>query len=171
MRRFFRPQVQAPDMRSSRQPNFTPHRPARLARRFMAGLLAASVAFGANAGPGTLALSDSWARATPPGARTAAVYLTLTGGEQGDRLLGGSTPAAREVQIHTHIHAEGMMRMEQIPSLTVPAGGSASLRPGGDHIMLIGLSQPLVAGEQLELQLDFEHAGSMTVSVPIRDAR
>lgn len=64
-----------------------------------------------------------------------------------------------------------MMSMQQIPGLDIPAGGQARLRPGGDHLMLIGLAAPLVAGQSIEVQLEFEHAGPVTVTVPVRDAR
>lgn len=137
----------------------------------MALLLGAGGLAAGSAWAGPLQVSDSWARATPPGARTAAVYITVTGGEASDRLLGGTTAYAREVQVHTHIHADGMMRMEQIPALDIPAGGTVSLRPGGDHIMLIGLQQALVAGATMDLILTFEQAGDVALSVPVRDAR
>lgn len=119
----------------------------------------------------SLEVSNAWARATPPGARSAAVYLSLASVSSADRLLGGSSSAAREVQIHTHIHDQGMMRMEQIESLLVEPGETINLRPGADHLMFIGLKQPLVAGQQIDLKLEFEHAGSVEISVPVRDAR
>lgn len=117
------------------------------------------------------AVGGAWARATPPGAQAGAVYLTLVGDDAPDRLLGGSTPAARELEIHTHVHADGMMRMEQLPSLEIGAGETVVLKPHGLHLMLIGLKSPLVAGDEISVTLDFERAGAMELTVPVQDAR
>lgn len=116
-------------------------------------------------------VNDAWARATPPGARTAAVYLSLTAGETADRLIGGHTELAREVQVHTHIHEQGMMRMEQIEALVLTPHKTVQLRPGADHLMLIGLQQGLVAGDHFTLTLTFEDNDPMELSIPIRDMR
>jgi copper(I)-binding protein len=115
-------------------------------------------------------VEDAWARATPPAAKTGAVYLTLTA-DGADRLLGADSPAAREVQIHTHVNEAGMSRMVQLPELALPAGAGVRLEPGGLHLMLIDLARPLVAGESIELRLTLANAGPLELTVPVRDAR
>ncbi len=119
-----------------------------------------------------ITITDAWARATPPGARTAAVYFTVVNdGEAPDALVGAATEASDLAELHTHVHADGMMQMKQVPAIDVPAGGEAVLKPHGDHLMLVGLHGALAPGESLELTLSFEHHAQVTVSVPIRDAR
>ncbi len=119
----------------------------------------------------SITVSDAWVRATPPGARTAAVYLTLVNGGKADVLLGATTPSAREVQIHTHSHADGMMRMEQLESLELPGEERTVLEPGGDHLMLVGISAPLQAGQAIDLELDFAGNRKLALTIPVRDTR
>ena len=118
-----------------------------------------------------ITVSDAWARATPPGAQTGAIYLTLTNQGAADRLVALGTDAARAAQLHTHLHADGMMRMEQIAALELPANGTAVMAPGGDHVMLIGLQQPLVPGATATLTREFAQHEALSVSIPVRDGR
>jgi copper(I)-binding protein len=87
----------------------------------------------------TVSVSAAWARATPPGMAVAAVYLTLTGGAQADRLVGAETPRAAMAQIHVVSEAEGMARMRETEGVDVPAHESVALAPQGTHIMLMEL--------------------------------
>ena len=117
------------------------------------------------------AVSAAWIRATPPGARTAAAYLTLTGSSVADRLLGAATSAAGTVEIHRSVIENGVMRMEPLPALAVPAGETVVLEPGGAHLMLIDLVGPLVPGTNVALSLRFAKAGTVALEVPVVDAR
>jgi copper(I)-binding protein len=72
--------------------------------------------------------------------------------------------------LHTTIKEGDVMRMRQVQSIDVPAGGSTELRPGGLHVMLIGLAQPLVQGTKIPLTLSFERAGTVTVEVMVEAA-
>jgi hypothetical protein len=98
----------------------------------------------------------------------AAVYLTLVGGSQADRLIDATTPRAAMAQIHVVSEAEGMARMRQTEGVDVPAHESVELAPQGTHIMLMDLPRPLVAGERFPLTLRFEQAGKIGVSVEVR---
>lgn len=118
-----------------------------------------------------VSVEDAWARATPPGARTGAVYFTLSNDGAAMSLVAAATPAAGRAELHTHVHENGMMAMRQVEAIEVPANGEARLAPHGDHVMLFGLPAPLVAGEQLQLTLEFETGETLTVPVPIRDGR
>jgi len=113
-------------------------------------------------------VSAAWARATPPGMAVAAVYLTLVGGSQADRLVGADTPRAAMAQIHVVSEAEGMARMRPTEGVDVPAHKSVALAPQGTHIMLMDLPRPLVAGERFPLTLQFEQAGKIGISVEVR---
>ncbi len=98
----------------------------------------------------------------------AAVYLTLAGGSQADRLVGADTPRAGMTQIHVVSEAEGMARMRPTDGVDVPAHKPVVLAPQGTHIMLMDLPRPLVAGERFPLTLQFEQAGNIGVSVEVR---
>ena len=115
-------------------------------------------------------VEQPWSRATPAGARTGAVYLTVTNkSHNGDRLLGVSSDVADKSQIHEMKVVDEIMEMREVSNgLPVPAGGSVVLKPGSSHVMLIGLKKPLTAGETIPLTLDFEKAGKVSITVPVR---
>ena len=117
-----------------------------------------------------LSVEAPWARAAPGGMAMAAGFMILTNaGDADDRLLRAETSAAGRTELHESRHdADGMMRMRPVEAITVPAGGSATLAPGGLHVMFMDLPAPLVPGSDLELTLHFERAGAVTVTVPVR---
>ncbi|MBF6624545.1 MAG: copper chaperone PCu(A)C [Pseudomonas stutzeri] len=115
-------------------------------------------------------VSGAWSRAMPPSAPTGAVYFTLNNpGDQPERLIGAQTARAGKTELHTHVHEGDIMRMQQIDSVEIPAGGDAEFKPGGNHVMLFKLNEPLTAGEHFPLTLIFEHAGEVIVDVVIQD--
>lgn len=113
-----------------------------------------------------VAVSDAWARATAAG-QSAAVYATLTNSGGDDALTGASTPRAGMAMVHLGETVSGVARMRHATSLAVPADGRLALAPGGSHIMLSGLTAPLVAGETFALTLTFAKAGSRSVTVTV----
>lgn len=116
-----------------------------------------------------LHITHPWSRALPPVAKTGAAYLTIVNrGEQADRLLEVTTPVAGHAELHEHIHQDGLMKMQQIETMALPAGSSVSFKPGSYHIMLFDLKQPLVAGEQFPLTLHFEQAGELEVDISVQ---
>jgi copper(I)-binding protein len=119
---------------------------------------------------GGVAIKDPFARATPTGAQTGGAFATIVNnGQSADRLMSASSPAARTVELHETVDDNGVMKMEPHPEgWEVPAGGTLELKPGGKHIMLIGLTAPLVAGEKIQITLNFEKAGAQTVDVPVQ---
>lgn len=117
---------------------------------------------------GDLEISGAWARATPPGARTGAAYLSLVNrGSAPDRLVAANSPAAEKTELHAHINEGGVMRMKAVDTISVAPGERLSLRPGGLHVMLIDLKAPLREGSRLSLTLRFAGAGDVTVEVPV----
>lgn len=120
-----------------------------------------------------LKISDARARATPDGATTGIVYLTVTNeGAVADRLIGGASDAAERVEIHQMKMTDGVMTMRPIPGgLEIPAHGEVKLQPNGDHVMLIGLKHPLKAGENVAITLDFEKGGKIPVAAKIFDPK
>ncbi|KQS56034.1 hypothetical protein ASG17_08320 [Brevundimonas sp. Leaf363] len=114
-------------------------------------------------------VTDPWCRATPNGAPTGGCFVTLTAIGGGDRLVRVSTDRARTVQIHEMSTGGGVMKMgEMAEGLLLPDGRPQALAPGGSHIMLVGLTGPLVAGETVTLALTFQHAPQMDVRAQVR---
>ena len=118
---------------------------------------------------GPLTIEAPWARASAGAARTGAAYLRIVNaGAEADRLLGASSPVAERVELHTHRMRDGVMRMRRIAVVSVPGNKAAELKPGGDHVMLMGLNGPLKQGGTFPLTLSFERAGTITVPVTVR---
>ncbi len=143
-------------------------------RRLLLGSLAVflgltRMARASEAGAGAIVVSGAGARATPPAARTGAVYLVLGNrGDAVDRLIGAATTVAESVELHVHRHHDNVARMEAVAAFEVEPGASRALRPGEAHLMLLGLKAPLVEGATLDLQLTFERAGAIQLRVPVR---
>jgi periplasmic copper chaperone A len=118
---------------------------------------------------GELHIDHPWARATAPQQPNGAAYFTVTNhGAGADRIVEAQSPVAATVELHTHdVDSEGVMRMRQVEAIEVPAGDATALRPGGLHVMLIGLEAPLVEGETFPLTLVFEAAGAVEVEVQV----
>lgn len=123
----------------------------------------------APAGEATVRIEAAWARATPPGAKTGAAYLTLVNeGDAPDRLVAAAAPVAARVELHAMEMTGGVMRMRPLPDgIALPPGETVTLGPGGTHLMLMGLESPLAEGGRFPLELTFERAGRQTVEVRI----
>jgi periplasmic copper chaperone A len=109
----------------------------------------------------------AWARPTVAGQSAGGGYLKITGGGAADRLLSASAPVAKNVELHTMEMDGNVMRMRPVDAVAVPAGQTVELKPGGLHIMLMGLAQPLKSGSSFPLTLRFEKAGNVTVQVKV----
>ncbi len=122
------------------------------------------------AGTAAITVEQPWARATPGGAITGAVYMTVDNKSgTADRLTGASSDIAEKVQIHEMKVENGVMQMREISGgLPIPAKGSVVLKPMSYHVMLIGLKKPLAAGEKFSLTLTFAKAGNIAVTVPVQ---
>jgi copper(I)-binding protein len=114
-----------------------------------------------------VAVRDAWARATAPGMTMGAVYLTVQGGTTPDRLVAATTRRAGATQLHVVTSDGDMARMRETTGVEIPAGATVALAPQGTHLMLMELSQPLVAGERFPLTLEFSQAGTLAVSVRV----
>lgn len=111
---------------------------------------------------------NAWARATVPGAVSGGVFLTLDNAGPDDRLVAAHTDAAGTVELHRMRMDGDVMRMEKLDDgIPVPRKSQVMLKPGGLHIMLHDLKAPLAQGASFPLQLDFEKAGRISVSVKI----
>jgi len=133
---------------------------------FVAAVFFANTAFALT---GKLEVSSPWARATPSRSENGVAYLTIQS-PAADRLVSVSSPVAKKVELHTMSMQDMVMKMRPLAGLDIPAGQPVSLKPGGEHVMLLGLNRPLLEGQSFPLTLTFEKAGSLTVSVPVEKA-
>lgn len=120
-------------------------------------------------------IEGAWARAMPllggdgTGDTNSAVYLRLRNlGEVDDRLVGGKTSSAARVEIHESFVVDDVMRMRELDGLEVSPRSDVELRPGGIHLMLLGLTEPLLEGEEIDLTLRFHRSGEVFVRAPVR---
>ncbi len=135
---------------------------------FVLALLAGPV-LAHDAKVGDLVLMEPWARATIGQVKTGAVYLTVINhGAAGDRLLAVSTPVAAKAQLHSNIVDAGVMKMRPVEAIDIEAKGSTTLEPGGIHVMLMGVQNPLEEGDVFPMTLTFETAGSVDVEVHVQ---
>lgn len=132
------------------------------------GGAAATRATAARAAP-SIRVERAWSRATPPGARAGAGYLTLVNAtDTPDRLLTASSTVSGSTEVHEMSMTGGVMRMRHLADgLVVPPRGSAVLAPGGTHLMFLELRQPLVAGQTLRVELRLERAGVVPVVLEV----
>jgi copper(I)-binding protein len=99
---------------------------------------------------------------------SAAYMLITNNGADPDRLLSIESDAAHAVELHESREVDGVMQMEPIVAIDIPANASAELKPGGMHVMLIGLTKDLNAGDKVKLVLKFEKAGNVTIDAEVR---
>ncbi len=142
--------------------------------------------------PGTspIQLSQAWARRAPMmgqpgsgqgstgsghahgqagGSGNGAVYVLIQNrGREADTLLGATSDAATTVELHETRQEGGVMRMRPLPKIDVPGGGRIEMKPGGQHIMLLGLTRDLHPGDRVTVRLRFEKAGEQTVEAEVR---
>jgi copper(I)-binding protein len=148
-----------------------------------------ALALGACSGPAgaQLEIEDPWVRAAGimeqqdsddnsegmagqmPGGSNSAAYMTIkNSGNEADRLLSVDCDFAEAVEMHISEMKDGVMTMHQVDGIDVPAKGQAELKPGGLHVMLIGLKRELKAGDMVVLTLNFEKSGLITANAEIR---
>ncbi len=130
---------------------------------------AAMTGMGAQGGMGGHGGGMAGTDTTPPGGTSAAYMVLINRGGAGDRLISASTDVAEVVELHETKMVDNVMQMAPVAGgIPVPANGQVELKPGGLHVMLIGLKRDLAAGETVRLTLNFERAGTVTVDAPVR---
>ena len=140
-------------------------------RRFVLSTVALCIAASVSAADvkvGNLSIDDVWARTGQPG-QVSAAFMDVKNKGTADKIVSAHCDFAKATELHDMKMADGKMLMMQVPAMDVPANGDLKLKPGGYHIMLIGLNRPLVAGETLPIKLKFEKAGEVTVQAQIKD--
>lgn len=120
---------------------------------------------------GNIEVSHPWARATVATAKSGGAYMVIENeGAAPDRLVSVSSPIAKKTHLHTTTMENDIMKMRSVDAVDIPAGGIATLKPGGFHVMFMGLKEPLHEGEMFPLTLTFEKAGTLEIMVHISEA-
>ena len=140
----------------------------RVLLRIFGGLLIAApcIAFGAFAQQNSVQVQHAWSRATVPG-QTGVIYLVITDTGAPDRLTSVTSPVAASAALHESFSENGVSKMREVAGLAVSPGTPVTLAPGGYHIMLMGLKQPLKQGEAFPVTLTFEKVGPVTATVTV----
>lgn len=118
---------------------------------------------------GKLEISHAWARAMLPNQPAAGGYLYISNtGNEPDRLIGARSPAAGKVEIHTMEVVDDVMTMRPVEGgLEIPPDATVKLEPGGFHLMFMAVSDPFDEGEIVPVTLEFEHAGTVEIELPV----
>jgi copper(I)-binding protein len=142
-------------------------------RYFAVAAIAASLVSPAQAAEvtaGTLKISAPWARATPKGASVGGGYMTITNtGTVSDRLIGGASNISERFEVHEMSMDGGVMRMRDMAKgIEIKPGQSVEFKPGGYHVMFMGLKEQLMQGKHFKATLQFEKAGKVDVDFDIQ---
>jgi len=116
-----------------------------------------------------VSVEKPWSRATPPGAKVGAGFMRLRNAGAADRVVGAASPVAGRVEMHITVRDGDVMRMREVTSFEVPAGGSFELKPGGAHLMLVDLIRPLKKGEKVPLTLRLEKGGELKIELTVEE--
>ena len=115
-----------------------------------------------------VSVEQPWSRATPPGSKIGVGFMQLkNAGAAAERVVGVTSPLAGRVEMHVTTREGDVMRMRQVESFDVPAGGSFDLKPGGAHLMLVDLHRPFKQGEKVPLTLKLEKGGELKVELTV----
>ncbi|WP_417581481.1 copper chaperone PCu(A)C [Nitrincola sp.] len=132
---------------------------------FASALLFSSFSFATE----SVNIHEPYARAVPPGQPNSAAFMQLENTTETDLAVITAQSSVSEVaELHTHTDVDGVMQMRQVESIALPAGETTELKPGGLHIMLIGLKQPLADGDQIDLTLTFSDGSATELTLPVR---
>jgi copper(I)-binding protein len=136
----------------------------------LAAALCAAFAGAEEVKAGDLVITQAWSRATPNGAKIAGGYLTIENkGSASDRLVGSSSDVAGKVEAHEMVMNNGVMKMRPLDKgLTIEPSKTVKLAPGGHHLMLMDLKDPLKQGDKVPVTLEFEKAGKVTLSMAVQ---
>ena len=133
----------------------------------MRSLLFAALAMAAGIAQASVTATDAWVRGTVPAQQTTGVFVTLQSSEE-SRLVAVTTPAARSAEIHASEQKQGVMHMHALDAIALPAGQRVELKPGGFHIMLVGLTRALGAGDTVPLTFTFEDRKGKRTRIEVR---
>lgn len=122
---------------------------------FGAGILACALSFALSA---DIEVKDAFAKATPPTAKNSAAFMTIYNNSNKDiSLISATNSVSNVTELHTHIEENGMKKMVQVPKIEIKANSSTQLKPGGLHIMFMGIKSQLNEGDSVDMSLKFDN--------------
>lgn len=137
----------------------------------MRSALASFLALATLAAQAEVTVKDAWVRGTVKGQTASGAFLTMTSSEEA-KVVAVASPAAKVAEIHATKNDRGMMVMEHVESLALPRGKAVEFKPGGHHVMLMGLAKPLGAGETVPITFTIEDSRgkrtTLEVKAPVR---
>jgi len=129
---------------------------------------AINILFITNLAASTIKVEQASARESLPGMQASAAYMVIKNTSERDlRLVGANSGKVAKIEVHEHRQQGDMMAMRKVESVVIPARSEFVLQPGGYHLMLMGIEQPLMVGEELSLQLVFEGGATLDIKVPV----
>jgi copper(I)-binding protein len=135
-----------------------------------AALALATCASGQGTSKRGITITDAWARTSPMMDRAGVAYMVLQNNSSvDDQLLSAQSDIAKTIELHETKQAGDMMEMSPVSNIPIPGNGKAELKPGGMHMMLIGLNRELKAGDKINFTLFFQKAGQVPITVEVRD--
>ncbi len=142
-------------------------RSIRIAACVLTTLIAAPALAGSAAE--SVSANEPFVRMVPPGMTVSGAFMVLKNADSKDhKLVKAESPVAQAVELHTHTNEGGVMKMRPIKDIEIKTKGEAVLKPGGLHVMLIGLKQELKEGDSVAITLTFEDGSSKKVEAPVR---
>ena len=118
---------------------------------------------------GGLVIKNAWVQEGPPSQKVTAAFMLIENHSANEvSLVAAKTSAARVTEIHNTVVENEVMRMRKVDKLVVPANGSVELKPGGYHLMMIGLSKPLAEGDKVQFTLEFSDSEKKTLTIPVK---
>ena len=116
-----------------------------------------------------LSVDAPYVREVPPGVMTSASFLTLKNDtDKAIALIKVHSDVAKNIELHEHTHKDGMMEMRQVNRINIPAHGETVLKPGGYHIMLIGLTRKIKSGDKVEIELEFDNGEKQKIMAEVK---
>jgi len=133
----------------------------------MRRLLLASALLASFAAHAQVKVDDPWVRATVAPQKTTGAFMQLTSAKPA-KVVAASSPVASVVEIHEMKMADGVMKMRAVDVLPLPAGQAVALKPGSYHVMLMGLKNPIKAGDTVPLTLTVEGEDKQRTAVEVK---
>ena len=132
-------------------------------------LLAPALSIPAWAADNTIMIHDPYVRLAPPNAQATGAFMLLkNSGSTERKLIKAASPAAKTVELHTHINENGIMKMREVPAIDVKAHGQTELKPGSYHVMLIDMKAALKEGDIVPITLSFDDGSTQQIAAPVR---
>lgn len=140
---------------------------ARPGSRKSRGLLLALVLPFASLAHGEVTAKDAWVRGTVPAQTATGAFMTFTSTAEA-KIVGVASPAAKSAEIHESMMHGGVNHMHEVESVALPAGKAVQFKPGGHHVMLMGLSKPLKPGDTVPLTFTIEEKGGKRTRLEVK---